>query len=207
MSAAADQDVSGGSSPPPGIMRWYTIQVTPGREKKVIADLQCRFENSGLAADFDEIFVPAEEVIERKEGKERITERKFYPSYLFVRMHMRPETWHLINRAPMVKGFVGDPNKRGQSAPGVKWKWREPAPLADAEIDKIRDRVLERSDKPRPKIEFSIGENVRIKSGAFADFLGDVTDVNYEQSRITVRVNVFSKQTPVEIDFEQVEKI
>ena len=186
-------------------MRWYTVQVTPGREKKVIADLKHRFEDSGLDADFKEIFVPAEEVIERKDGKERITERKFYPSYLFVRMHMRPETWHLISRAPMVKGFVGDPNKRGLTPPGAKWK--EPAPLADSEIERIRERVHERSDKPRPKIEFSIGENVRIKAGAFADFLGDVTDVNYEQSRITVRVNVFSKQTPVEIDFEQVEKI
>ncbi|MCY4325048.1 MAG: transcription termination/antitermination protein NusG [Betaproteobacteria bacterium] len=186
-------------------MRWYTVQVRPGREKTVIADLQYRFANSEFKSDFEEIFVPAEEVIERKDGKEKISERKFYPSYLFVRMHMRPETWHLISRAPMVKGFVGDPNKRGAAVPGAKWK--EPAPLADAEIEKIRARVLERSDKPRPKIEFSIGENVRIKAGAFADFLGDVTDVNYEQSRITVRVNVFSKQTPVEIDFEQVEKI
>ena len=205
MSVAVDQDTASQAAKPSDNMRWYTVQVTPGREKKVIADLQYRFENSGLGADFDEIFVPAEEVIERKDGKEKITERKFYPSYLFVRMHMCPETWHLISRAPMVKGFVGDPNKRGLTAPSAKWK--EPTPLPDSEIEKIRDRVLERSDKPRPKIEFAIGENVRIKSGAFADFLGDVTDVNYEQSRITVRVNVFSKQTPVEIDFEQVEKI
>ncbi len=185
-------------------MRWYILQVTPGREKRIVADLKDRFAESEHGSDFDEIFVPAEEVVERKAGKERITERKFYPNYLFIRMRMNPQSWHLVSRAPLVKGFVGDPNKRGLTAPG---EWREPSPLQEEEIARMRERITEGADKPRPKIEFAVGENVRIKTGAFTDFIGDVTSVNYEQSRITVRVNVFSKQTPVEIDFEQVEKI
>ena len=99
--------------------------------------MQYRFENSGFKGDFDEIFVPAEEVIERKDGKERITERKFYPSYLFVRMHMCPETWQLDQPgARWSRASSAIPTSAALTAPGAKWK--EPTPLPDSEIEKIR---------------------------------------------------------------------
>lgn len=191
---------------------WYIVQVISGREKSFIKALDAKFEeDSSLKLDIVEVFIPTERVVGRKNGKEQLTERKFYPNYIFVRMKMSSHNWHLINRMSMVKGFVGERNKRVVKKTSIEatnqQAWLAPNKISVDEITKMRERMDEGAGRPKPKIEFTIGENVRIKTGAFTDFSGDVTDVNYEQSRITVRVNVFSKQTPVEIDFEQVEKV
>ena len=188
-------------------MNWYALQIVPGRESKVEQSLRERIVEvaDNIGDDFGELFMPTEEMIERKNGKEQVSQRKFFPNYMFIEMRMTPRTWHLVTRLPLIKGFVGDPNKRrGLQQRG---NWREPPPIPNLEMHKLRSRVLEGSDKPRMKIEFSKGEQVRIKAGPFTDFNGEVTSVNFEQNRITVLVQVFSKATPVEIDFEQVEKM
>lgn len=173
--------------------RWYVVHVYSGMEKSVHRALVERIERAGLQTSFGRILVPSEEVVEVKGGKKSITERRIFPGYVLVEMDLTDETWHLVKNTNRVTGFLGGSGNR-------------PAPISDREVEKILSQMEEGVEKPRPKILFEVGEMVRVKEGPFADFNGNVEDVNYEKSKVRVSVTIFGRATPVELDFGQVEK-
>lgn len=173
--------------------RWYVVHAYSGFEKTVQRSFLERIERTGMQDMFGQILVPVEEVVEMKAGQKSITERKFFPGYVLVEMEMNDETWHLIKDTPKVTGFVG----------GTAMK---PTPISAKEVDAILHQVQEGVEKPRPKILFEIGESVRVIDGPFNDFNGNVEEVNYEKSKLRVSVLIFGRATPVELDFDQVEK-
>jgi len=142
---------------------------------------------------FGEILVPTEEVVEINNGQKRKSERKFFPGYVLVQVEMNEAAWHLIKNTPKIFGFVGG-------------KADKPTPITQKEADRILQRVQEGAEKPKPKTLFEPGEMVRVINGPFSDFNGIVEEVNYEKSRIHVAVMIFGRSTPVELDFDQVEK-
>ena len=142
---------------------------------------------------FGEVLVTTEEVVEMKGGQKRRSDRKFFPGYVLVEMEMNDETWHLVKEVPKVMGFIGGTSDR-------------PAPITDAEADRILQRVQDGVEKPRPKVLYEPGEVVRVIEGPFADFNGVVEEINYEKSRLRVAVLIFGRSTPVELEFGQVEK-
>jgi transcriptional antiterminator NusG len=175
-------------------MRWYVVHAYSGMEKAVERNLRERIERSGMQSKFGRILVPTEEVVELKGGKKAVTERRFFPGYVLVEMVMDDETWHLVKHTSKVTGFVG----------GVR---NRPAPISEAEVMKIVNQMQEGVDKPRPKVQWTVGELVRVKEGPFTDFNGAVEEVNYEKSKVRVSVTIFGRATPVELDFAQVEKV
>lgn len=187
-----------GSEPTPAQaapqMPWYAVHVAAGFEKAAKKLLEERIAFSGMRDRFGgEIFLPVEKVVELKSGRKSESERKFFPSYLFIQMEMTPETWHLVKNTPRVTGFIG-----GDA--------RHPRPIPQREIDELRERVKAGEAQPRPKVVFSRGEQVRVKEGPFADFTGMVEDVNFDRNKLTVAVTIFGRATPVELDFDQVER-
>lgn len=173
--------------------RWYVVHVYSGMEKSVQRALVDRIARAGLENSFGQILVPSEEVVEVKGGKKSITERRIFPGYVLVEMDLTDETWHLVKSTPRVTGFLGGSGNR-------------PAPISEKEVEKILSQMEEGVEKPRPKILFEVGEMVRVKEGPFADFNGNVEEVNYEKSKVRVSVTIFGRATPVELDFAQVEK-
>lgn len=173
--------------------RWYVVHVYSGMEKSVHKALVERIERADLQEAFGRILVPSEEVVEVKNGKKSITERRIYPGYVLVEMALTDETWHLIKSTPRVTGFLGGSGNR-------------PAPISEREVEKILSQMEEGVEKPRHKVLFEVGELVRVKDGPFADFNGNVEEVNYEKNKVRVTVTIFGRATPVELDFDQVEK-
>ena len=173
--------------------RWYVVHVYSGMEKSVHKALLERIERAALQTSFGRILVPSEEVVEVKGGKKSITERRIFPGYVLVEMDLTDETWHLVKNTNRVTGFLGGSGNR-------------PAPISDREVDKILSQMEEGVEKPKPKVLFEVGELVRVKDGPFADFNGNVEEVNYEKSKVRVSVTIFGRATPVELDFGQVEK-
>ncbi len=173
--------------------RWYVVHAYSGFEKQVQRSLKDRIERAEMEDQFGEILVPTEEVVEMKKGVKRKSERKFFPGYVLVEMEMNEDTWHLVKDVPKVMGFIGG-------------RQDQPAPISQAEADAILNRVKEGVDKPRPKVLFEPGEMVRVIDGPFNDFNGTVEEINYEKSRLRVAVSIFGRSTPVELDFQQVEK-
>jgi len=173
--------------------RWYVVHAYSGMEKAVERNIVERIHRSGMQDKFGRILVPMEEVVEVKNGQKRTTERKFFPGYVLVEMVMDDDTWHLVKHTNKVTGFVGGAKNR-------------PAPISEAEVMKIVNQMQEGTDKPRHKVEFEVGEFVRIKEGPFTDFNGSVEDVNYDKSKVRVSVTIFGRATPVELEFSQVEK-
>jgi len=178
----------------PSTKRWYIVHAYSGMEKAVERNLRERIDRAGMQDKFGRILVPTEEVVELKNGKKAVTERRFFPGYVLVEMDMADDTWHLVKHTSKVTGFVG----------GVR---NRPAPISEAEVNKIVNQMQEGIDKPRPKVEWVVGELVRVKEGPFTDFNGAVEDVNYEKSKVKVSVTIFGRATGVELDFAQVEKI
>lgn len=174
-------------------MKWYVVHVYSGMEKSVSKALQERIDRSGLQSMFGKILVPSEEVVEIKGGQKSISERRIFPGYVLVEMDLTDETWHLVKSAPRVTGFLGGSGNR-------------PTPISENEVNKILSQMEEGVEKPRPKVLFEVGEMVRVKEGPFADFNGNVEEVNYEKSKVRVSVAIFGRSTPVELDFSQVEK-
>src|SRR3954462_770307 len=174
-------------------MRWYVVHAYSGMEKAVERNLRERIDRSELQAKFGRILVPMEEVVELKNGKKSVSERRFFPGYVLVEMEMDDDTWHLVKHTSKVTGFVG----------GTATK---PAPIPEKEVDAIMQQMREGVEKPKPKVLFEVGEMVRVKDGPFTDFQGTVEDVNYEKSRLRVAVTIFGRSTPVELEFGQVEK-
>ena len=174
--------------------RWYIVHAYSGMEKAVERNLRERIDRAGKQDKFGRILVPTEEVVELKNGKKSVTERRIFPGYVLVEMEMADDTWHLVKHTSKVTGFIGGARNR-------------PAPISEAEVAKIVNQMQEGVDKPRPKVEWIVGELVRVKEGPFTDFNGAVEDVNYEKSKVKVSVTIFGRPTGVELDFGQVEKI
>lgn len=183
----------GGASAAPSKKRWYVVHAYSGMEKSVRRALLERIERAGMQEQFGQILVPTEEVVEVKGGQKSVSERRFFPGYILVEMEMTDETWHLVKNTNKVTGFIGG-------------KLNKPTPVPARDIDKILQQMQEGVDKPRPKVLYEVGELVRIKDGPFADFNGNVEEVNYEKSRVRVSVTIFGRATPVELEFGQVEK-
>jgi transcriptional antiterminator NusG len=177
-----------------GNKRWYVVHAYSGMEKAVERNLRERIERSGMKEKFGRILVPMEEVVELKGGTKSVTERRFFPGYVLVEMEMADDTWHLVKHTSKVTGFVGGAKNR-------------PAPISEAEVLKIVHQMQEGVEKPRPKVQWEVGELVRVKEGPFTDFNGAIEDVNYDKSKVRVSVTIFGRATPVELDFSQVEKV
>uniref|UniRef100_UPI00351D2FE1 transcription termination/antitermination protein NusG n=1 Tax=Rhodoferax sp. TaxID=50421 RepID=UPI00351D2FE1 len=174
-------------------LRWYVVHAYSGMEKAVERNIIERINRAGMQDKFGRILVPMEEVVEIKNGQKKTTERKFFPGYVLVEMVMDDDTWHLVKHTNKVTGFVGGAKNR-------------PAPISEAEVLKIVNQMQEGTEKPRHKVEFVVGEFVRVKDGPFTDFNGSVEDVNYEKSKVRVAVTIFGRATPVELEFSQIEK-
>ena len=174
-------------------MRWYVVHAYSGMEKAVERNIVERIQQAGMQSKFGRILVPTEEVVEMKNGQKKTTERRFFPGYVLVEMIMDDESWHLIKHTNKVTGFVGGARNR-------------PAPISQEDVLKIVNQMQQGTDKPRHKVEFMVGEFIRVKDGPFTDFNGTVEEVNYEKNKMRVSVTIFGRATPVELEFGQVEK-
>ena len=175
-------------------MRWYVVHAYSGFEKTVQKALLERIDREAMQDLFGKILDPVEEVVDIKNGKRSLTERKFFPGYVLVEMEMSDETWHLVKSTPKVTGFVGGTGNR-------------PSPIPQKEVDAIMQQMQDCIEKPKPKVLFEVGERIRVTEGPFNDFNGNVDEVNYERNRLRVSVQIFGRDTPVELEFSQVEKL
>lgn len=173
--------------------KWYAVQAFSGFEKSVQKSLLERIERSEHQEAFGDVLVPIEEVVEMKAGKKSISERKLYPGYVLVQMDMNDESWHLVKSTPRVTAFIG----------GTAQK---PTPIKDKEVEIILQRIDDSKFNPTQKMTFEKGESVRITDGPFKDFSANVEEVNYEKSRLKVSVVIFGRSTPVDLEFDEVEK-
>lgn len=170
---------------------WYVIHSYSGYESKVKANLEQRIESMGMQDQIFQVIIPTEEEIEIHEGKRRTVERRVFPGYLLVEMIMNNDSWYVVRSTPGVTGFVGMGN--------------EPIPLRDDEVEEIMRRIKSRA--PRVKVTYQRGQKVRIIDGPFTDFVGTVDDIYMDKNKVRVLVSFFGRETPVELDFLQVEKI
>ena len=173
--------------------RWYVIHTQTGQEERVKTSLENKIQQGLCADSISQILVPTERVAEIRGGKKRISERKFFPGYLLVEMNMSDEGWHLVRTTPGVTGFIG--------------AGRRPVALSDEEVGEILRQTEERKDKPTPRVMFSKGEGVRVTEGPFANFSGVIEEVNTQRGKLKVMVSIFGRQTPVELEFWQVERL
>lgn len=174
-------------------MKWYIIHSYSGFERKVKESLETRVQAFGLQDKIGRVLIPTEAVTEVRGGKKYTSERMFYPGYVLVEMDMDDHVWHVVKATPRVTGFVGT----GQ----------QPTPLSDEEVQHIVYRVDEARDKPKLKVKFEKNESVRITEGPFASFTGIVDEVNEDRETLKVMVTIFGRSTPVELEFNQVEKV
>ncbi len=175
-------------------LRWYVVHAYSNFEHRVKSSLEEAIEREGMQDKFGEILVPTEEVVEMREGQQKRSERKFFPGYVLVQMELDDDTWHLVKDTNKVLGFIGGKSDR-------------PAPISEAEANKILNRIQEGVEKPRPKVLFEVGEVIRINDGPFKDFNGTVEEVNYDKSSLRASVLIFGRTTPVDLEFGQVEKV
>ncbi|HAJ84042.1 MAG: transcription termination/antitermination protein NusG [Planktomarina sp.] len=172
--------------------RWYSVSVLSNYEKKIAETIRQSVIDSNMEDQIEEVLVPTEEVTEVRRGKKVITERRFMPGYVLVRMELSDEGYHLITSINRVTGFLGPQGR--------------PMPMRDAEVNQILNRVQEGEDAPRTLIHFEMGEQVRINGGHFEGFDGNVEEVDEENQRLKVTVSIFGRATPVELEFTQVSK-
>lgn len=173
--------------------KWYIIHAYSGFERKVADSLKSRIEAFGLAERIGQVLIPTEEVIEHRGGKKVQVSRLFYPGYVLVELAMDDEIWHVIKNTPRVAGFVGS----GQT----------PTPLSEDEINQILHRIETGGAQPRVQMKFDRNETVKITDGPFATFTGVVDEINDDRETLKVMVTIFGRQTPVELEFSQVEKM
>jgi len=155
-------------------------------------NLEERVRMFGVEERFGQVLIPSETVVELKNGERRTSSRKFFPGYILVQMELDNETWHVVKDTPKVTGFVGG---------GIS-----PPPISDEEVAKITTRMEEGAERPKPKVEFEVGETVRVVDGPFLNFTGVVEDVKPDKAKLKVMVSIFGRVTPVELEFIQVEK-
>jgi transcriptional antiterminator NusG len=177
----------------PSSKNWFIIHTYSGFEQKVADSLRTRAQAFGFSDQIGQILIPTEEVVELRNGKKVTSKRMLYPGYVLVEMDMSDALWHEVKNTPRVTGFVGGGNA--------------PVPLTPDEVNSILYRQASSADRPRPKLTFEKNENVKIIDGPFTNFSGKVDEVNPERNTLRVLVTIFGRQTPVELDFLQVEKI
>jgi transcription termination/antitermination protein NusG len=174
------------------MFQWYVINTYSGHENKVKANLEHRIVSMGQQSRFRRVVVPTEQVMETKDGQKVQTEKRVLPGYVLVNMDMTDEAWTVVKGTPGVTGFVGA---------GAK-----PVPLSKIEIDRIL-HTQTTAERPRAVAQFELGESVKVTSGPLSDFDGEIVDVNQDQQKLKVLVNIFERQVPVELSFDQVKKI
>jgi transcriptional antiterminator NusG len=172
---------------------WYVVHTYSGYENKVRSNLSSRIQSMNVEDAIFEVVIPMEDVMEIKQGKKQVVQKKVFPGYLMVRMFLDDDTWRVVRETPGVTGFVGS---------GAK-----PTPLSDKEVDRILQVKPEDKKKLRPRLEFEENESVRVTSGPFANFTGSISEINVDQSKLKVLVNIFGRETPVELGFDQVAKL
>lgn len=192
-SAAAEQADAPVATEPGLPMKWYVVHTYSGHENKVKENILKMINSSSIKDHFGRLIVATEEVAEMKKGKKTITTRKFFPSYILIEMHMSDESWHLVDGIPGVTSFVGTGTK--------------PQPLLPNEVERILGRMDKDKETIIPEIPYTLGEHIRIKDGPFSDFTGVVNEINAEKGKLRVLVSIFGRETPVELDFLQVESI
>ena len=170
---------------------WYVVHCYSGYEKKVCHAIEQRIETMGMRDKIFDVIVPTQEEIEVKEGKRKTVEKRVFPGYILVEMKMDEDSWYVVRNTPGVTGFVGMGN--------------DPTPLRPEEVKQIMDRMSD--EAPKVKVSFKVGQRVRIISGPFNDFPGTVAAIDPDKSKVRVMVNFFGRDTPVELDFLEVEKI
>lgn len=170
---------------------WYVIHTYSGYENKVKANLEKRIESMNMEDKIFRILVPMEDEIEIKDGKKKITKRKVFPGYVLVEMIMTDDSWYVVRNTPGVTGFVGSGSK--------------PIPLDEEEAQQIIRQMG--MDEPRTRVHFSVGEQVRVISGPFENFGGVVDEILLDKGKIRVLINMFGRETPVELEYNQAEKI
>ena len=175
------------------MFRWYVVNTYSGHENKVKANLEHRIDSMHQRQSFRRVVVPTEQVIETKDGQKVQTEKRILPGYVLVNMDLNDESWGVVKNTPGVTGFAG---------PGGK-----PVPLAQGDVDRLLHTGAATAERARAQIEFSLGEQVKITSGHLADFDGEIVDVNPDQQRLKVLVNIFERQVPVDLEFNMVKKI
>ncbi|MDA8297940.1 MAG: transcription termination/antitermination protein NusG [Actinomycetota bacterium] len=181
--------------------RWYVVHTYAGYENKVKSNLESRIVSMNMEDRIFEVVIPMEDTVEFKGGKRVTVQRKVFPGYLLCRADLDDDAWSVIRQTPGVTGFVG---------PGTK-----PTPLSRAEVENIlqvREEAVEGATaaapkQRRPRLEHEVGETVRVREGPFADFTGQVAEINEDQLKLKVLVNIFGRETPVELDFSQVAKL
>jgi len=176
--------------------RWYVVHTYSGYENRVKTNLQNRIESMDVKEKIFEVVVPTEDEIEIKDGQRRTVAKKIFPGYILVQMVMDDESWHVVRNTPGVTGIVSSQDDKGKI---------EPIPLDETEIKFILKQM--EAETPRVKIGFNKGQSVHIVDGPFIDFTGKIEEVNQERGRVRVLVSFFGRETPVELDFLQVEKI
>ena len=175
---------------------WYAVHTYSGFENRVKTHLEARIISMGVKDKIFRVIVPTEDEIEIKSGQRRTVTRKIYPGYVLVDLVLDANTWHVVRNTPGVTGFVG-----GTST--------DPVPLSDSELRYILRPVGAKGAEPKPKtkINYAVGQNVKVISGPFAEFIGTVSEINPERNKVTVLVSFFGRETPVQLDFLQVEKV
>ena len=173
-------------------MNWYIVQAYSGFEKKVVESIKDILIKSDLESHLGEMLVPTQEVTEVKKGKRTKKKKKYFPGYVLVRLEMTKQVFHLIKNLQKVSGFLGSGD--------------QPTPISDAEIERILGQVSESANNPKSGISFEIGEKVKVCDGPFASFNGLVEEIDEEKLRLKVSVSIFGRPTPVDLEFNQVEK-
>jgi transcriptional antiterminator NusG len=186
----ADEEEEPGEPPRPDGTEWYVIHSYSGYENKVMKNLHHRIESMDMQDKIFQVVVPTEEEVELRDGQRRTIERRVFPGYILVEMILDEDSWYVVRNTPGVTGFVGSGNK--------------PTPLRQDEVDKIIKRMD--AEVPKIKVSFKVGQKVRIVEGPFEDFMGTVDEIDLERARVRVLVNFFGRETPIELDFLQVER-
>ncbi len=175
--------------------KWYIVHAYSNFEKKVASSILEQAERKGLDHLIESIEVPTEEVVKVDRGKKRTVEQRYFPGYVLLKAELTDDVYHLVKDTPKVTGFLGaDGGKR-------------PLPVRQREVDRILGTAEEAPDRPRPQVTFEIGQRVRVNDGPFQSFEGSVEEVDEAQARLKVTVSIFGRETPVDLEYDQVEKI
>ena len=172
---------------------WYVVHTYSGYEQKAKQALHEKIKSNKMEDFFEEVLVPSEDVVEVKKGVKKTTKSQFFPGYILVKMELNEKTWHLVKGTPKITGFVGCS--------------KNPPVVPEEEVKRITKQIEEGTLKPKPKVLFEKGEDVRVVNGPFATFSGIVDEVNEEKGKLRVMVSIFGRSTPIELDFIQVEKV
>ena len=177
--------------------RWFVVHTQSGYEKKVKQNLEARISSMNMEESIHEVVIPMEDVVEFKNGKKQVVQKKVFPGYILVQMELTDDSWSVVRNTPGVTGFVGQ---------GAK-----PSPMRRKDVEnflQVKDESEEAAPKRgKPRLEYEQGETVRVKEGPFADFSGEIVEINEDQLKLKVLVNIFGRETPVELEFSQVAKL